>query len=71
MTMDIRELPSRLDELIALASAGHEIVFVDRDLPLGRLVPIASCLQRTPGLHPGAMIPADDFDDPLPDSFWA
>ncbi len=26
--------------------------------------------QRTAGLHEGAWIIADDFDDPLPDEFW-
>lgn len=27
-------------------------------------------IKRKPGLHPGAFVVADDFDDPLPDSFW-
>ena len=26
--------------------------------------------ERRPDLHPGAWWIADDFDDPLPDSFW-
>ena len=26
--------------------------------------------ERKPGLHPGAFIMSDDFDEPLPDSFW-
>jgi hypothetical protein len=26
--------------------------------------------ERKPGLHPGAFIVSDDFDEPLPDSFW-
>ncbi|WP_204137801.1 hypothetical protein [Halomicronema sp. CCY15110] len=26
--------------------------------------------QRQPDLHPGAFCVADDFDEPLPDSFW-
>jgi hypothetical protein len=26
--------------------------------------------ERTPGLHPGVFIISDDFDEPLPDSFW-
>lgn len=25
---------------------------------------------RKPGLHPGAFVVHDDFDEPLPDSFW-
>ena len=26
--------------------------------------------KRKPGLHPGAFVTSDDFNDPLPDSFW-
>jgi predicted DNA-binding antitoxin AbrB/MazE fold protein len=26
--------------------------------------------ERILGLHPGAMQMSDDFDEPLPDSFW-
>ncbi|MEO0647012.1 MAG: DUF2281 domain-containing protein [Cyanobacteria bacterium J06650_10] len=26
--------------------------------------------KRTPGLHPGAFVISEDFDAPLPDSFW-
>ena len=26
--------------------------------------------ERTPGLELGTIVIADDFDDPLPDSFW-
>ncbi len=27
-------------------------------------------LVRRPNLHPGAFVISDDFDEPLPDSFW-
>jgi len=26
--------------------------------------------QRTLGMHPGSMVMAPDFNDPLPDEFW-
>lgn len=26
--------------------------------------------ERIPGLHPGAFVMREDFDDPLPDCFW-
>jgi hypothetical protein len=26
--------------------------------------------ERTPDLHPGVFVMHDDFDEPLPDSFW-
>ncbi len=31
---------------------------------------IAAAKERIPGLHPGAFVIGDDFDDPLPDGFW-
>jgi hypothetical protein len=31
---------------------------------------IAAAKERVPGLHPGAFVIGDDFDDPLPDGFW-
>jgi hypothetical protein len=34
--------------------------------PLESQLPI----QRQPDLHPGAFLVSDDFDEPLPDSFW-
>ncbi|NJL03291.1 MAG: DUF2281 domain-containing protein [Spirulinaceae cyanobacterium SM2_1_0] len=32
--------------------------------------PAAPSNQRQPGLHPHAFAASDDFDEPLPDSFW-
>jgi len=29
-----------------------------------------SIIERTPGLHSGTTWVRDDFDEPLPDSFW-
>jgi hypothetical protein len=34
------------------------------------LTSVVLSIERQPGLHPGAFVPRDDFDDPLPDSFW-
>lgn len=42
------------------------ILSVD-DKPVAQLVPIE---QRVAGLHRGAISTSEDFDDPLPDSFW-
>jgi len=33
-------------------------------------VPV-STKPRVPGLHPGAIWTSEDFDEPLPDEFWA
>jgi antitoxin (DNA-binding transcriptional repressor) of toxin-antitoxin stability system len=70
-TMDIRELPSRLDEAIAVTSAGGEVTLTDGAIVRARLVPVKSpATQRTPGLHAGAIQASPDFDSPLPDDFW-
>ena len=70
-TMDIRDLPARLDEALALASAGGEVILLDGSSPRARLVPFSPATARAAGLHPGAIQVATDFDAPLPDDFWA
>jgi antitoxin (DNA-binding transcriptional repressor) of toxin-antitoxin stability system len=69
--IDIRELPARLEEALAVASAGGEVLLLDGSTPRARLVPFSSASLRMAGLHPGALQPAPDFDAPLPDDFWA
>jgi antitoxin (DNA-binding transcriptional repressor) of toxin-antitoxin stability system len=69
--IDIRELPARLDEALAVASAGGEVILLDGSTPRARLVPLGSTAPRTAGLHPGALQATPDFDAPLPDDFWA
>jgi len=69
--IDIRELPARLEEALALASAGGEVILLQGSTPRARLVPLAPAPPRVAGLHPGALQPAPDFDAPLPEDFWA
>ena len=69
-TIDIRELSARIDEALAAAAAGQDVVLVDGATPRARLVPIPATGERVAGLHAGAMVPAPDFDAPLPDEFW-
>jgi antitoxin (DNA-binding transcriptional repressor) of toxin-antitoxin stability system len=63
-TIDIRDLPARLDEALALASAGREVILTDGPTPRARLIPLTTG-ERVAGLHTGAMQPAADFDAPL------
>ena len=35
-----------------------------------KMQPEGKTQPRQPDLHPGAFVMADDFDEPLPDSFW-
>jgi antitoxin (DNA-binding transcriptional repressor) of toxin-antitoxin stability system len=71
-TIDIRDLPARFEEAIAVASAGGEVTLTVGAVARARLVAIepAAAPQRVPGLHGGAMKASDDFDAPLPDDFW-
>jgi antitoxin (DNA-binding transcriptional repressor) of toxin-antitoxin stability system len=69
--IDIRELPARLDEVLALAAAGGEVILLEGSTPRARVVPFGPAPPRVAGLHPGAIQPAPDFDAPLPDDFWA
>jgi len=70
-TIDVRDLAARLDEVLALASAGGDVILVEDSIPRARLVPLVPNMVRTAGLHPGALQPAPDFDAPLSDEFWA
>jgi antitoxin (DNA-binding transcriptional repressor) of toxin-antitoxin stability system len=70
ITIDVRDLPSRLAEVLSLAEAGTEVVVTEGDVARARLVPLTAGRERIAGLHPGAFKPAEDFDAPLPEEFW-
>ncbi len=70
-TVEVHEVPHRWAELVSLASAGAEVIVTEGSVPRARLVPLAPSQSRVPGLHAGAIRAAADFDDPLPDDFWA
>ena len=65
--IDVQQLQPQMRDLISLAAAGTEVLLVDGKQPLARIVPMA----RVPGLHPGEMVASEDFDEPLPESFWS
>lgn len=70
-TVDVQEAKINLEELLSKTFEGAEIILTQDDVPLARLVPIAS--PRTPriaGLHNGAIWTSNDFDEPLTDEFW-
>jgi antitoxin (DNA-binding transcriptional repressor) of toxin-antitoxin stability system len=67
-TIDIKKKPPDLKILLSLIADGTEIVITDNDTPIARLVQIG---KRVAGLHAGAIRMSEDFDEPLPDEFWA
>lgn len=69
-TVDVRDLPERFAELVALVLSGGEVLVTDGSVPRARLVALAPSVGRRAGLHPGAITIEPDFDDPLPDEVW-
>jgi prevent-host-death family protein len=70
-TIDIRELAGRFHELVAEARTGVEVIVTDEGTPRAILVPLTTPPARVAGLHAGAIQAAADFDEPLPEEFWA
>ncbi len=70
-TIDLRELPARLEEALAIVSSGREVILTDGATPRVRMLPCGEQQPRVPGMHAGAFQVAADFDAPLPDDFWA
>ena len=70
VTIDVRDLPGRLSELVAAAAAGTEVVVTDGPAAAKLVSPVpvpapAGRREWRLGLHPGAMTMRDDFRDPL------
>lgn len=64
--VDVHE--AHLQELLSQVVKGIEFVLTEGNKPIARVVPISS---RVAGLHAGAIWTSADFDEPLPDKFWA
>ncbi|RLT37870.1 MAG: hypothetical protein DWI57_13050 [Chloroflexi bacterium] len=70
-TIDIDRGEFSLSEMVRLIKEGTEVLLVDKETPLARLTPVDSTApKRVPGLFAGQIWIRDDFDDPLPESFW-
>ncbi|HEX5442686.1 MAG TPA: hypothetical protein VFW87_02605 [Pirellulales bacterium] len=71
-TIDIHSTQLDLAGLVALTAEGAEIILTRGETPVARIVPVqAAVTSRVAGLHRGAIETTDDFDEPLPDDFWA
>ena len=70
-TVDVRDLATRLSELLSVVAGGREVMLVQDEKPVARLLPPDEvAAERVPGLHRGEVWMSDDFDAPLPDDFW-
>lgn len=71
-TMDVHEAQTRLPELVSSVETGTEIILTKGNTPVARLVPLAvEATKRVAGLHAGSVWISPDFNEPLPDAFWA
>ena len=72
-TLSIAEAQAKLSQLLELAQAGHEVIIQDAQKGKARLVPVLTPATSGPrrfDLHQGEVWMSDDFNAPLPDSFW-
>ena len=72
---------AQLKGLLELVREGNEILIAEGDKVFARIAPVERLRaetapaakarrKRIAGLSRGAIEVSDDFDDPLPDSFW-
>ncbi|MBI3267628.1 MAG: hypothetical protein HYZ53_01295 [Planctomycetes bacterium] len=70
-TIDLNDAETKIEKILMLLAEGTEVILTRGRQPVARVVPIDSTAgARTPGLHPGAMMPSPDFDDPLSEEVW-
>ncbi|MCI0713299.1 MAG: hypothetical protein L0154_24290 [Chloroflexi bacterium] len=72
--IDTEQTPTTLDEVLAMVGPNTEIVIMRGEDIVARILPseqqTTTVKERVPGLHAGSIWTSDDFDEPLPDSFW-
>lgn len=61
------EMAQRLPALLMDVAAGIEVVVMEGETPIARLVPPGSGAKRTLGFARGMFVVPDDFDAPLPE----
>ena len=70
-TVNVQDAAAHLAELVEQALQGDEIILTENGAPLVRLLPVEETKRpRVPGLNRGEVWMSDDFNAPLPDSFW-
>ncbi|MEZ4528032.1 MAG: hypothetical protein R2941_19135 [Desulfobacterales bacterium] len=67
----VRELQNNLSEIMAFIADGYDIIIEKDSKPFAKLIPFSDKTpKRIAGLNKGKIWMSDDFDEPLPDSFW-
>jgi hypothetical protein len=72
-TVDISTMQVVLDYLSTLLESDTEIILMNGNAPLAKLMPMSDLAQvkpeRVPDLYPSLWV-SDDFDDLLPGEYW-
>ena len=71
-TVTVDEAQNKLQDLLAQALAGNEVIITEHGMPVARLVPVVahSKKKRVAGLNRGTISTSEDFDEALRDEFW-
>ncbi len=72
--VSVDEAQEKLQDLVAQALAGNEVIITDHGKPVARLVPVQASSpkrKRVAGLNRGTIWTSEDFDQTLPDEFWS
>jgi len=69
-TVDVKFAEKEFAWWLELVQQGVEVILVDDEKPLARILPVGAPSKRIPGLNRGEIKASDDFDEPLPESFW-
>ena len=68
--IELQELPDRLEEALSALHFADEVVLTVDSAPRAKLIAVPVPGPCKMDLHPGAMVMAPDFDDPMPTDFW-
>jgi antitoxin (DNA-binding transcriptional repressor) of toxin-antitoxin stability system len=67
--IELKDVSKRAFDVMAMVGAKDtEVILTDGGVPIARLVrvpPPEPAPPRIAGLHPGAMVPLEGFDDPI------
>ncbi|WP_373524942.1 type II toxin-antitoxin system Phd/YefM family antitoxin [Nostoc sp.] len=73
-TFDIADLSDNLADLLSDIQNHVEMTLTRQGVPWARVLPLSQPQEQPvvpkAGLNRGSMVMIDDFDHPLPDSFW-
>lgn len=72
-TVNIHQAKTNLSKLLSRVELGEEIIISNRGIPVAKLVPFRSSLDRRSSLGKdrGKFIVPDDFNAPLPEEILA